>query len=262
MQTILITGATDGLGKAVALELAKEGHCLLLHGRNPQRGKAIMEQIANETGNKNLKYYNADFAELAQIEKLAQQILDNESRLDVLINNAGLGIESGKRMSEDGNEMLWQVNYLGTYMLTRLLRPLLKQSAPARIVQVASAGQAPLNFDDINQKNGWTGIQAYCQSKLAQIMLAIELGDDYAKDGITVNALHPASMMPTKIVQFPMDTIPDGVSSVVKLAVNKSVADTTGKYFFKKTQERADSMAYDSDARKRLMELSFEMTGV
>jgi short-subunit dehydrogenase len=102
MQTILITGATDGLGKAVALELAKEGHCLLLHGRNPQRGKAIMEQIANETGNKNLKYYNADFAELAQIEKLAQQILDNESRLDVLINNAGLGIESGKRMSEDG----------------------------------------------------------------------------------------------------------------------------------------------------------------
>ncbi|TKG93981.1 SDR family NAD(P)-dependent oxidoreductase [Puteibacter caeruleilacunae] len=262
MKTIMITGATDGLGKAVALDLAKEGHSLLLHGRNPKRGEALIKQIIDETGNTNLKYYNADFAELAQIKQLAQEVIANEERLDVLINNAGLGIEPSKRISEDGNEMLWQVNYLGTYIMTKLLKPLLKRSAPARIVQVASAGQSPLDFEDINQENNWSGMQAYCQSKLAQVMLAVELADEYLEDGITINALHPASMMPTKIVQFPMDTIPDGVRSVTRLALNSSLTNTSGKYFFKRTQENADAMAYDSDARNKLMELSKEMTGV
>ncbi|NOU58297.1 SDR family NAD(P)-dependent oxidoreductase [Marinifilum caeruleilacunae] len=262
MKTILITGATDGLGKAVALDLAKDGHRLLLHGRNPKRGEALLKQIEKETGNTRLKYYNADFAELSQIKQLAKEVLEQEQELDVLINNAGLGIEASRRSSEDGNEMLWQVNYLGTYILTKLLRPLLKKSAPSRIVQVASAGQAALNFDDINQEKNWSGYQGYCQSKLAQIMLTIELADEYAKDGISMNALHPASLMPTKIVQSPIDTIPDGVKSVVKLAVNEKLANASGKYFFKRTQDKADATAYDEQARRQLMELSLKMTGV
>lgn len=262
MKTILITGTTDGLGKAVALELAKEGHTLLLHGRNPQRGEALLKQIEKETGNTKLKYYNADFAELSQIKQLAREVLENEPQLDVLINNAGLGIEPTRQTSKDGNEMLWQVNYLGTYLLTKLLKPLLKKSAPSRIVQVASAGQAAPNFEDINQEKHWTGYQGYCQSKLAQIMLTVELADEYAKDGISMNALHPASLMPTKIVQSSIDSIPDGVKSVVTLAISDKLINTNGKYFFKRTQEKADATAYDKQARKQLMELSYEMTGV
>lgn len=260
MKTILITGATDGLGKSVALQLAQEGHRLLLHGRNPQRAEELIEEIKAKTGHTNVAYYNADFAELAQIKQLAYDIMEHETHLDVLVNNAGLGIEPTKRISKDGNEMLWQVNYLGTYILTKLLRPLLKASAPSRIIQVASAGQSAPNFDDINQELDWSGAQAYRQSKLAQIMLAVELSEEYMADGITINALHPASMMPTKIVQFPMDDLSEGTDSVVRLVTSKSLEDISGKYFFKKVQQKADAMAYDATARKKLLEISYEMS--
>ncbi|CAM1343423.1 SDR family NAD(P)-dependent oxidoreductase [Tenacibaculum amylolyticum] len=261
-KVILITGATDGLGKGVALALAMKGHHLLLHGRDPKRGQVLIADIIKATGNKNLRYYNADFSELAQIKELAIQIIEKEPKLDVLINNAGLGIEPTKRISKEGNEMLWQVNYLGTYMLTKLLQPLLEKSKPARIVQVASAGQAPLLFEDINQNKVWSGMQAYCQSKLAQIMLTIEIGEEFGKSGVIVNALHPASMMPTKIVQHVIDNLSEGVDAVVKLAIDTSLNNVTGKYFFKQLQLKANPTAYSEENRKKLMQLSVEMTGV
>lgn len=262
MKTILITGATDGLGKAVAEDLAKRGYKLLLHGRNPARGKELCDELSKYTDGDNLHYYNADFLDIAQIKRICQEILEKEERLDVLINNAGLGIEPSRRESKDGNEALWQVNYLGTYIMTRMLKPLLGTSSPARIVNVASAGQAPIHFDDINQVHMWTGYQGYCQSKLAQIMLGMALAPEYAEAGVTINSLHPASMMPTKIVQSPIDSVAEGVNAVVRLAIDTSLDGVMGKYWFKQSDERAAGQAYDQDARTRLLEISREMTGV
>ena len=262
MKTILITGATDGLGKAVAFELAARGHELLLHGRNPQRGELLLEKISTATGNENLTYYNADFAEMAQIRNVADEISAHHQHLDVSINNAGLGAEPQRSESKDGLERILQVNYLATYMMSKLLLPLLIQSAPSRIVNVASAGQAPIDFSDPMLKKNYSGIQAYCQAKLAQISLTMEMAPQLRDKGVTVNALHPATYLPTKIVPNPMSKMEDGVKSVCMLAIAEEIADITGKYFFQTREQRASAQAYDATERKKLMELSFKLTGI
>ena len=265
MKTILITGATDGLGKAVALELAKQGHTLLLHGRNAHKGEALIAEIAGVTGNKDLTWYKADFAAIDEIKKLADTLLLEHKNLDVLINNAGLGVEPKRRTSEDGLEIIFQVDYLATYILSKKLFPLLKAASPARVVNVASAGQAPIDFNDPLLETDWDGVQSYCQAKLAQIMLGFELADAYHKYGVTVNSLHPASYMPTKIVKglfSVQSSIEDGVASVVRLAVNDDLEGTTGKYFNQQKEAKAHTQAYDAHARKQLLQLSAELTGV
>lgn len=262
MKTILITGATDGLGKALALDFANKGHMLLLHGRNPQRGQSLIEEIHEKTGNQNLTYYNADFADMAQIKAMATQVVDDQSRLDVLINNAGLGAESERRESHDGIERIFQVDYLSTYAMTKLLLPLLVQSAPSRVVNVASAGQAPIDFNDPMLEQNYSGIQAYCQAKLAQITFTMELAPTLQSQGVMINALHPATYMPTKIVPHPVSRIEDGVRSATKLALDENMASTTGKYFFETREAEAHAQAYDPDARQQLMDLSFRLCGV
>jgi NAD(P)-dependent dehydrogenase (short-subunit alcohol dehydrogenase family) len=262
VKTLLITGATDGLGKAFAFHAARQGHTLLLHGRNPQRGEQVLTAIRDQTGNTNLRYYNADFAELAQINAMAEQVLADQSRLDVLINNAGLGAEPERRESQDGIERIFQVDYLSTYMLTKLLLPLLVTSAPARIVNVASAGQAPIDFDDPQLKQHYSGGRAYSQAKLAQISFTMELAPELQPQGVTINALHPATYMPTKIVPNPISTIEDGVRAVAKLALDEDMATVTGTYFDQTREARAHDQAYDAAARKQLMDLSFQLCGV
>ena len=262
MKTILITGATDGLGKAVAFELASQGYELLLHGRNPQRGKLLLEEISTATGNEKLAYYNADFSEMAQIRTVADEISTHHQHLNVLINNAGLGAEPQRSESKDGLERIFQVNYLATYMMSKLLLPLLVQSAPSRIVNVASAGQAPMDFADPMLQKSYSGIQAYCQAKLAQISLTMEMAPQLKDKGVTVNALHPATYLPTKIVPNPVSRMEDGVESVCMLAITEEMADITGKYFFQTREQRASSQAYDATERIKLLELSFKLTGV
>ncbi len=262
MKAILITGATDGLGKAVAFELASRGYELLLHGRNPQRGELLLEDISNAAGNKKLIYYNADFSEMAQIRNVTDEISTHHQHLDVLINNAGLGAEPQRSESKDGLERIFQVNYLATYMMSKLLLPLLVRSAPSRIVNVASAGQAPLDFSDPMLIKSYSGIQAYCQAKLAQISLTMEMAPKLKDKGVIVNALHPATYLPTKIVPNPMSKMEVGVESVCMLAIAEEMADITGKYFFQTRDQRASAQAYDTTEREKLMELSFKLTGV
>ncbi|MEM8530774.1 MAG: SDR family NAD(P)-dependent oxidoreductase [Chloroflexota bacterium] len=262
MKTILITGATDGLGKALALDFADKGHTLLLHGRNPQRGENLIKEVRETTGNPNLTYYNADFADMAQIKAVAAQILTDQARLDVLINNAGLGAEPERRESHDGIERIFQVDYLSTYAMTKLLLPLLVQSAPSRVVNVASAGQAPIDFSDPMLVRNYSGIQAYCQSKLAQITFTMELAPALQSQGVIINALHPATYMPTKIVPNPISQIEDGVRSVAKLALDENMATTTGKYFSETREAQAHTQAYDPQARQQLIELSFRLCGI
>jgi len=264
-QVVLVTGATDGLGRGVAAELARRGATVLLHGRDAGKLESTRTALARDTANSRLRTYRADFASLEQIRGLATHIIEHEPRLDVLVNNAGIGAEPSRRNSEDGLELTFQVDYLSTYMLSRLLLPLLKTSAPARIVNVASAGQAPIDFGDPLLERGWNGIQAYCQAKLAQIMLTVDMARELEGQKVTVNALHPASYMPTKIVvgRFGVQsTLDEGVQAVVHLACDAEVEAVSGGYFDRRRAARPNAQALDATARHKLAQLSAKLTSV
>jgi NAD(P)-dependent dehydrogenase (short-subunit alcohol dehydrogenase family) len=261
---ILVTGATDGLGKRVALELASKGATVLLHGRNTERLETALEEVRRETGSEKLRSYLADLSSLAAVRGLAERILPDEERLDVLVNNAGV-IVPERRESEDGYELTFAVNYLAHFLITSLLLPLLRDSAPARIVNVASAGQSPVDFGDLMLERGYDGMRAYSQSKLAQIMFTFELAERLQGTGVTVNALHPASLMDTKMVLetfgHSMSTVQEGADATVRLAVSPELEGVTGRYFDGRREARANRQAYDAQARKRLWVLSEELCG-
>jgi NAD(P)-dependent dehydrogenase (short-subunit alcohol dehydrogenase family) len=261
---ILVTGSTDGLGKRVALDLAGMGATVLLHGRNPERLEAALEEVRKETGSKKLASYLADLSSLGEVRTLAEQVLSDYNRLDVLINNAGV-IVGERRESEDGYELTFAVNYLAHFLLTNLLLPLLRGSAPARVVNVASAGQSPVDFSDVMLEQGYDAMKAYTQSKLAQIMFTFELAERLQNTGVTANALHPASLMDTKMVLETfgrsMSTVQEGANATVRLAVSPELEGVTGRYFAGMREARANRQAYDEEARKRLWALSEELCG-
>ncbi|WP_328537680.1 SDR family NAD(P)-dependent oxidoreductase [Streptomyces sp. NBC_00344] len=264
-QNVLITGATDGLGRALAHELAAQGATLILHGRSAAKGEELIEELRSATGNDRLSYELADFSSLEEIRGLADRIVATYPRLDVLVNNAGLGVELERQVSKDGHELTFQVDYLAPYILSCRLAGLLAESAPARIVNVTSAGQAPLDFDDVMLERDWDGGQAYCQAKLAEIMLTIDLAEQLEGTGVTVNALHPSSYMPTKIVVHlfsPQSTVAEGVEHTLRLVTGTELSDVTGAYFNRSTRARAHAQAYDPAARARLREISEDLTGV
>jgi NAD(P)-dependent dehydrogenase (short-subunit alcohol dehydrogenase family) len=268
--TVLITGATDGLGKGVATELARRGATVLVHGRDKRRIDAALAEIREETGNERSRGYLADFSSLADVRRLADQVRATEPRLESLFNNAGIGRSSGGRQyreeSADGNELRFAVNYLAPFLLTQLLLPLLRESAPARVVNVASLGQAPIDFDDVMLKEGYEGARAYARSKLALIMFSLELAERLRDDEITVNCLHPATMMPTKIVleaSLPtVDTLEHGIEAAVRLVAGPEVEGVTGRFFDRSTEATADGQAYDRAFRQRLWELSEALVGL
>ena len=241
MTTVLVTGATDGLGRALARELVQAGDTVLIHGRDPGRGA----QALDYTGASDL--FLADFASLDQIRALAAAL----PPVDILVNNAGLGFGDRREESADGLELRFQVNYLAGYLLAREL-------SPPRVVNVASAGQAPIDFDDPMIIRGYSGDRAYCQSKLAQIMHAFDL----AQAGVTANALHPATFMPTKMVVDagidPLSSLEQGLAATLALVRR---TDVSGRYFNGLSEARADAQAYDADARARLRAVSEEYLG-
>jgi NAD(P)-dependent dehydrogenase (short-subunit alcohol dehydrogenase family) len=267
-QTILITGATDGLGRGVAAELARGGATLLLHGRDDGRGEETLASIEAETGTEALRWYRADLASLDQVRELARRVADENERLDVLVNNAGIGTSepAGREESEDGYELRFAVNYLAGFLLTQLLKPLIVASAPSRIVNVSSAGQAPIDFDDVMLERSYSGIQAYCQSKLAQVMMTIDLAEELGPSGVTANCLHPSTYMPTKMVRAagvePATPLERGVRATVRLIADPELDGVSGRYFNVESESAAHPQAYDADARRRLRELSEELTGV
>ncbi len=263
-QTILITGATDGVGRSLAHRLAEKGATLVLHGRSAEKGEQLLEELHTATGNDRLSYELADFASLDEIHALADRLAGLD-RLDVLVNNAGMGVELARRESNEGLELTFQVDYLSTYILSCRLVPLLTRSAPSRIVNVSSAGQAPFDFGNVQLRHGWSGGQAYCQAKLGQIMLTTDLAEALAGTGVTVNALHPASYMPTKIVTHlftPQSTLAEGVANVLRMVVDPQFAEETGLYVNRATVATADAQAYDPAARAELRTLSEKLTGV
>jgi NAD(P)-dependent dehydrogenase (short-subunit alcohol dehydrogenase family) len=268
-QTILVTGATDGLGRALAQDLAARGATVLLHGRNAERLARAAREIRQATGSDRLQVYRADFASLDAVRGLAREVERDQARLDVLVNNAGIGGggRSGQReTSADHHELRFAVNYLASFLLTHLLLPLLRRSAPARVVNVASAAQAPIDFDDVMLERRYDGFTAYRRTKLAQVMFTFELAErlrSAGETGVTVNALHPASLMPTKMVHesfgYATSAIADGLEATRRLVIAPELDGVSGRYFDRLEEGRAEGQAYDPAARRRLWQLSEEL---
>ncbi len=266
-RTVLITGATDGLGRATAHELASRGASVLVHGRSRERGEATVGELRAAAGDERAHLHLADLSSLAEVRRLAAEVEAAHERLDVLVNNAGM-IAGERELSDDGHELTLAVNYLSHFLLTELLRPLLVRSAPARIVNVASIGQSPIDFDDVMLERGYSDFRAYGQSKLAQIMFSFELAERLGgegEEGVSVNALHPATLMETKMVRDHVgrarSTVSEGVEALTRLAVSDEVEGITGRFYDGVGESRADGQAYDPEARRRLWELSEELTG-
>ncbi len=264
-QTILITGSTDGIGKATALKFADKNANLILHGRNKEKLDKVINDIKASTGNENIEGMTADFSSLDEVRNLADEFLKKYSSLDVLINNAGSGF-ADERKSKDGYELRFAVNYLAPFLLTHLLLPALKKAAPSRIVNVSSAGQYPINFDDIMFEKNFDAVNAYRQSKLALIMFTIDLAEKLKGENITVNSLHPGTYLETKMVTeagiTPMGKPETGAEAEYYLAESEELEGVTGKYFNVKKEARADSQAYDKTAREKLRKIGLELTGL
>jgi NAD(P)-dependent dehydrogenase (short-subunit alcohol dehydrogenase family) len=269
-QTALITGATDGLGRALASALAAAGATVLIHGRDETRGRQTIGALEAATGNGKLRWLRADFASLDEVRGLASNVSADCDRLDVLVNNAGIGTTlpgEGQRMeSRDGYELRFAVNYLAGYLLTRSLLTLLESSQPARVVNVSSAGQAPLDFADVMLERSYGGVQAYCQSKLAQVMFTFDLAEELERQVVSATCLHPATYMPTKMVRAagvePISTLQQGVEATRRLAADAELEGVTGAYF--NGSQRADPhpQARDPGARRQLRELSNRLCGL
>ncbi|WP_214414152.1 SDR family NAD(P)-dependent oxidoreductase [Sphaerisporangium fuscum] len=266
-RTIFITGATDGLGRALAHRLAADGATLILHGRDQGRLDRTAEEIQDAHGTARPRTVLADLADLAQVRALAADVRAATDRLEVFVSNAGIGGGEPdgrtRRTSADGHELRFAVNYLAGFLLTLELLPLLRASAPARIVNVASIGQEAIDFDDLMLEHGYSGMRAYCQSKLAQIASGFELAARVPAAEVTVNSLHPATYMPTKMVLreigHHIDSIEDGVAATYRLVTDPALAGTTGRFFDRTRQAEAHRQAYDPHARAELWQRSLKL---
>ena len=264
-RTALVTGATDGVGAVVARQLGASGLRVLVHGRDRERGDRVVDAIRQAGGE--AVFLAADLASLAEVRRLAEAVRAETGRLSLLINNAGIGSAGpGRQESADGHELRFAVNYLAGFLLTRLLLGLLRDNAPARIVNVASAGQQAIEFDDVMLTHGYSGNRAYRQSKLAQILFTVDLAAELEGAGVTVNALHPATYMNTTMVRLagvtPWSTVEQGAEAILNLAAAPALAGRSGLYFDGLRETRADAQAYDPDARAQLRALSFALSGL
>ena len=264
-KTALITGSTDGVGRYVAERLAAEGARVIVHGRDRARGEAVVERIMRQGGDARLLI--ADLSSLAEVRLLAEAVRRDSDGLDALVNNAGIGTSGAQReLSTDGFELRLAVNYLAGFLLTRLLLPMLEGRASSRIVNVASAGQQPIDFTDVMLTRGYSGARAYRQSKLAQIMFTIDLAHELAGRNVAVNCLHPATFMDTTMVRLsgvqPISTVEEGGAAILQLVTSPSLEGRSGLYFSGMRESRADPQAYDRGARAKLRVLSFDLVGL
>jgi NAD(P)-dependent dehydrogenase (short-subunit alcohol dehydrogenase family) len=267
-KTVLVTGSTDGVGRYVAKRLASDGANVLIHGRDERRAKELIEEIRRD-GHAAPIFYQADLSSLAGTRNLADAVTSDHKRLDVLVSNAGIGsrtLGAERRESTDGFELRFSVNYLSGFLLAYLLLPLIKAAVPSRVVNVASLGQHPIDFDDVMITKNYSGTRAYAQSKLAQIMFTIDLADELKGSGVTVNCLHPATYMNTTMVReggiTPVSTVEEGGEAILHLVKGDDVANKSGLFFNGMRQAQANPQAYDANARSRLRKLSLKLTGL
>jgi NAD(P)-dependent dehydrogenase (short-subunit alcohol dehydrogenase family) len=257
-KVVLITGSTDGLGRDAARRIADAGARVLVTGRSQERGDSLVDEIT-KNGKGSAKFYRADLASLDEVRRLADAVLRDNQRLDILINNAGVGFvfDSTRKFSAEGHEMHFAVNYLAHYLLTKRLLPLIVASAPSRIINVSSGSQTAIDFDDVMMAKGYNGGRGYAQSKLAQVMMTIDMAPALEKQGVLTYSLHPATTMATTMARAlnvtPRSTIAEGVESVVNAIIT---TEPTGTFFNQLKPWKAQAQAYDAQAREKLRVLS------
>jgi NAD(P)-dependent dehydrogenase (short-subunit alcohol dehydrogenase family) len=267
-KTVLITGATNGIGKAAALEIARQGANVIIVGRDKTKTEAVVNELRTTSGNKNVEYLLADLSRQASVRKLADDFKAKYSRLEVLINNAG-GFFDRRKTTVDGLEYTFAFNHLAYFLLTHLLLDVLKASAPARIVNVSSAAEAmgKLDFSDLQSEKKYSGLPVYSMTKLANVMFTYELAKRLQGTGVTANVLHPGRVnsgfgdnaqspfmrfVMSALKRFGAITPEQGADTVVYLATSPEVEGVTGKYFDKRKVKQTNPISYDDDANKRL----------
>ncbi|MGH3210566.1 MAG: SDR family NAD(P)-dependent oxidoreductase [Trebonia sp.] len=263
--TALVTGATAGLGRAVAGALAGQGMRVLVHGRDAKRAASVVDEITKSGGA--ARAVLADLASLQQVRELADWVNADQGAITLLVNNAGIGAGRPpyrkRQLSADGHELRFAVNYLAPALLARRLVPPLKKGAPARIVNIGSVGQAPVDLADLRMDNHYTGAEAYYRSKFALAAFTFDLAEELAGSGITVNCLHPASLMNTHMVREslipPMSSVATGVKAVMNLATGPDGGTVTGRYFDGMNEARAHPGTYDPVTRSRLRAVTAEL---
>jgi NAD(P)-dependent dehydrogenase (short-subunit alcohol dehydrogenase family) len=261
-QTVVVTGATGGLGRALVHRLAEHGAAVVAHGRSEERLASLADDVERATGRR-IDTLSADLASLAEVDRLADTLLERYDALHVLVNNAGVGFGAQgaeRETSADGIELRFAVNHLAAYHLARRLSPLLRAGAPARIVQVASAGQLALDPEDPLTEASYDGVTAYRRSKLAQVMATYDLAGDLVGSDVTVTALHPATFMDTTMVresgQTPLSTVAEGLDATWRLVADATLDGVSGIYFDGQREGRTDPQADDPAARAWVRALS------
>jgi NAD(P)-dependent dehydrogenase (short-subunit alcohol dehydrogenase family) len=267
-KTVLVTGSTDGVGRLVARRMADQGARVLIHGRDRTRSEQLLKEI-RAANRGSAAFLPADFSSLAEVRRLGDTVRQECDRLDILINNAGIGSggPAGKReTSQDGHELRFAVNYLAGFLLTRVLLPLVMLGKPARIVNVSSLGQHPIDFDDVMLTRGYSGSRAYAQSKLAQIMFTFDLARELDPEIVTANCLHPATYMATTMVRqsgvTPISTVEEGAEAILNLAVADELDGRSGQFYNGLQRSKANPQGYDDTAREQLRVLSLQLTGL
>lgn len=280
---VLITGATNGIGKVAALELAKMGAEVVIVGRNPQKTERVVNELKITSGNRNIDMLIADLSSMEQIRNLADDFHARYDSLDVLLNNAGAVFDEYKE-TVDGLEMTFALNHISYFLLTNLLLDTIKRTAQekgeARIINVSSdahqSARNGLDFDHLNAKSGFSAFGTYGKSKLANILFTYELARRLDDTNITVNALHPGfvetgfghntgSIMKffTSIAQRLFAKSPEqGAETLVYLASSADVANMTGKYWVDKQTRKSTDISYNRDQQRQLWELSEDITGI
>jgi NAD(P)-dependent dehydrogenase (short-subunit alcohol dehydrogenase family) len=265
-KTALVTGSTDGLGRELALALAADGAHVIVHGRNAERGAAVVKQIT-ESGTGSASFVAADFASMQAVRDFAATIARDHPRLDLLVNNAGVAFndDQPRRTSADGHELQFAVNYLAGWVLVNALRPNLAAAAPSRIVNVASGSAHAIDFDDVMLERPGASARGYGQSKLAQVTMTVALAPAFAAQGITMISLHPATLMNTTMVEGlgipPRTTVAQGRDHVMGL-ITAPALEAGAFYLEGKPFPPRDPQPADPEARARLLALSAELTGV
>lgn len=264
-KTVLVTGSTDGLGRELARALAADGAHVIVHGRSAERGQALVDEI-NKAGVGSASFVGADFASLDAVRNFADSIAKDHPKLDLLVNNAGIAFldDHPRETSADGFELQWAVNYLAGWVLVHRLRPALEAAAPSRVINVASLSADPIDFDDANLEKPGAQARGYGQSKLAQVSMTAELGANFAASGITMIAVHPATMMDTtmikKIGMQPRTTVDEGRDAVMSLITAPTLE--AGAFYVGAKRGTPHAQAGDAAARAKLLALSTEQTGV
>lgn len=263
----IVTGGTDGMGRVVAPMLAKAGFHVVVHGRSAERGQAVVEEIARQGGS--AEFMACNLASLADVRRFAGALRERFERIHLLINNAGIGTgpdDAPREVSADGLELRFAVNYLAGFLLTRLLLDRVTAAAPARIINVASDGQEPIDFDDVQLERSYSGYFAYCRSKVAEIMATLDLAEELKDAGVSVNTMHPSSFMDTTMVRVmrhaPVESLDIGAGHLFDLATNPKFDGVTGRYLNRGVDMPANAQCYDSAARRRLRALSNQLTGL